>query len=230
MPEKCIILAMLTLAVKERTPQESTADLRAKGLVPAVFYGPKEESTSVSIDGLKLDRVWKEAGETTLVKLSGLGEEKDTLIHDVQFHPVTGTILHADFYVLEKGKKVTIKIPLEFVGAAPAEKLGHIVVKTLHEVEIEVAPAELPHHLDVDMSTLENVGDHITANQIKLPPSAELKTGPDEIVVSIVEFKEEKIVEAATVVPAEIIGEKTAEGAAAEGAAAGEARKEEKKA
>jgi len=50
------------------------------------------------------------------------GEDKDALIHDVQFHPVTGRLLHADFYVLEKGKKIKISVPLEFEGAAPAEK------------------------------------------------------------------------------------------------------------
>jgi large subunit ribosomal protein L25 len=215
---------MLTLAVQERTSKDSNEVLRGKGLVPAVFYGPKQESTAIAIEGMKLARVWKEAGETTLVKLTGAGDDKDTLIHDVQIHPVTGQLLHADFYVLEKGKKVTIKIPLEFVGTAPAEKLGGIAVKTLHEVEIEVAPAELPHHLEVDMTMLETVGSHITAKEIKLPPSAELKTASDEIVVSIVEFKEEKEEVPGAVVPAEIIGEKK-EGA--EGADAGEETKKE---
>jgi large subunit ribosomal protein L25 len=210
---------MLALEITARAATESSEELRTRGVVPAVFYGPKEDSTAIAIDGLKLERVWKEAGETTLVKLTGVGEEKDTLIHDIQIHPVTGKVLHADFYVIEKGKKVEIKVPLEFVGVAPAEKLGHIVVKALHEVEIEVTPAELPHHLDVDMSALENVGDHVTAKDIKLPASAELKTPADEIVVSIVEFKEEKVEVPAAVVPAEIIGEKK-EGEAAEGAAA----------
>lgn len=207
---------MLTLTVKERNNDESTEELREKGLVPGVFYGPKEPSTAVEIDAMRLERVWKEAGETTIVKLEGVGEEKDTLIHDVQVHPVTGKVLHADFYVIEKGKKVTIKVPLEFVGAAPAEKLGHIVVKALYELEIEVAPAELPHHLDVDLSKLENVGDHIAAKDIKLPSSAELITDAEEILVSIIAFEEEKVDEA-SVVPAEIIGEKkpseSAEGA-----------------
>jgi large subunit ribosomal protein L25 len=208
---------MLTLSVQERKTKDSNEDLRGKGLVPAVFYGPKQESTAIAIDGMKLARVWKEAGETTLVKLTGAGEEVDTLIHDVQVHPVTGQLIHADFYVLEKGKKVTIKVPIEFVGLAPAEKLGGIAVKALHEIEIEVAPAELPHHLDVDMSKLETIGAHITARDIKLPPSAELKTDADEIVVSIIEFKEEKEEVVAAVVPAEIIGEKPEEGEAAEG-------------
>ncbi len=212
---------MLTLAVQERNAQDSKDTLREKGSIPAVFYGPKQESTAIVIDALRLERVWKEAGETTIVKLTGVGEEKDTLIHDVQFHPVTGKVLHADFYVIEKGKKVTLKVPLEFVGSAPAEKLGHIVVKALYEIEIEVAPAELPHHLEIDLTKLENVGDHITAQDIKLPPSAELKTSPDEIIASIIEFKEEKLDE----VPAPVV-----EAAPVDGAPADAAATEEKKA
>lgn len=205
---------MLTLTVQPRNTKDSTETLRSQGMVPAVFYGPKEAPTSIAINSQSLERVFREAGETSIVKLSGIGEEKDTLIHDVQFHPVTGAMLHADFYVIEKGKKITIKIPLEFVGAAPAEKLGHIVVRAMHEVEIEVSPAELPRHLDVDLSALANLGDRFLAKDIKLPPSATLKTDAEEIVVAITEFKEEK--ESGAVVPAEIIGEKEKEAKAAE--------------
>jgi large subunit ribosomal protein L25 len=193
---------MLSLAVKARDSKESLEALRAKGAVPAVLYGPKEGSTPISFDARTFAKVWREAGETTIVKLTGVGEDKDTLIHDVQFHPVTDVAIHADFLVLEKGKKLTLNIPLEFVGASPAEKAGHILVKALHEVEIEVAPAELPKHLDVDVTTLVNVGDHIVASQIKLPPSGVLKTSADEIVASVTAFVEEKI-EAPTVAPAE---------------------------
>ncbi len=182
---------MVTLTVKPKG-DTTNDELRAAGTVPAVFYGPKEEATSVVVNALELEKVWKEAGETTIVRLRGVGDEKDALFKDVQFHPVTGKMMHADFYVLEKGKKIEIAVPLEFVGQAPAEKAGHIVVKALHEVEIEVAPAELPHHLDVELSSLVNVGDHITAAQITLPPSAELKTDPEEIVASVTEFVEEK--------------------------------------
>src|ERR1041385_2923962 len=102
---------MLTLEVTSRG-QETPEDLRKKGAIPAVFYGPKEKSTAVSIDGRSLERVWKQAGETTIITLKGLGKDKDTLIHDVQFHPVTGALLHADFYVLEEGKKIKIDVPL----------------------------------------------------------------------------------------------------------------------
>jgi len=182
---------MLALEVKPRNEAESPEVVRKAGSVPAIFYGPKEEATPIAINALKLEHVWKEAGETTIVTLKGVGEDKDTLIHDAQFHPVTGKLLHVDFYVLEKGKKVKIKVPLHFEGQAPAEKSGHIVVKTMHELEIEVAPQELPHNLPVDLSTLINVGDHIVARNIKLPASATLITGADEIVASVKEFKEE---------------------------------------
>ena len=224
---------MLALEIKVREPNESADALRKSGSMPAVFYGPKEGATAISIDALKFDRVWKEAGETTVIQLKGVGDVKEILIHDVQFHPVTSVPLHADFYVLEKGKKIRIKVPLKFVGVAPAEKAGNIVSKALHEIEIEVAPAELPHNLPVDISNLANVGDHITAEQIKLPPSATLISHAGDIIVSITEFKEEKIEEPVVAAPVEgapVAGEAvTGAEAAAPKAGAPEAKKDAKK-
>ena len=227
---------MLALEVKPREASVSAEMLRRSGAVPAVFYGPKESSTPIAVDARKLERIWKEAGETTIVTLKGAGEDKDTLIHDVQFHPVNGNLLHADFYVLEKGKKITIQVPLEWVGVAPAEKSGHIVVKALHEVGIEVTPAELPHHLSVDLTLLVNVGDHITAAQIALPSRASLITHGEEIVASVTEFKEEAVeitpapeTEILTAKPAD--GEApTSEGVAPPASPSGSAGKGEKKA
>lgn len=181
---------IVTIAVEPRNNVSADA-LREKGLVPAVFYGPKQEATPIAIDARKLEHAWREAGETTIVALSGVDGAKETLIKDVQIHPTTGAIMHADFYVLEKGKKIEISVPLHFVGEAIAEKMGHVLVKSMHEIEIEVSAAELPHALDVDISTLENVGDHITAADVKLPKSAELKTDPEEVVASVAAVVEE---------------------------------------
>ncbi len=188
---------MLTLQVKLRDAGTSLDTVRSDGSIPAVLYGPKEPTASISIGARDIEKVWKEAGQTSVVNLQGAGEDKEVLIHDVQVHPVSGDVVHADFYVLEKGKKVTLAVPLEFVGHAPAEKAGNILVKALHEIEIEVLPAELPHKLAVDLSSLENVGDHITASQIVIPKSATLITSADEIVASITAFKEEKVQEVA---------------------------------
>lgn len=189
---------MLALEVQVRDPKETPDELRARGIVPAVMYGHNEPAQSISVNAGVLEGVWRDAGETTVITLKGLKSDKETLIHDAQVHPVTGKLIHVDFLVLEKGKKIEISVPLEFVGEAPAEKAGHSLNKALHEVEIEVAPAELPHSLEVDISSLTEIGDHVTAAQIKLPPSATLITDPEEFVVSVTGHEEEPAEEAKT--------------------------------
>lgn len=212
----------LQLEVRPREDKKSADTLRSEGFVPAVFYGPKEKNTPIAIDARTFAATWKQAGETTIITLQGAGDAVDTLIREVQVHPVTGTVLHVDFYALEKGKKVTINVPLVFEGEAPAEKEGHIISKAVHEIEIEVAPQELPHSLTVDLTTLVNVGDHITAKDIKLPESAVLISDAEEIIASVTAFHEEKEPEPAA--PAE--GE-AAPVAPAEGEAAPEGEKTE---
>lgn len=204
---------MLELEVQARDMKVKPDALRAQGFVPAVFYGPKEDATAIAIDAVTFKKVWEAAGETTIVSLKGVGSTKDTLIHVVDVHPVTGAILHADFYAIEAGQLLEVSIPIEFEGVAPAEKVGGVVVKVLHELPIKVAPGELPQHFTVDLSTLENIGDHITAGEITLPQSATLEIDAHETVVSITEAKEE--VEEAPVAPTE--GEEGAAAPAAEG-------------
>ena len=181
---------MLTLTVTARNTKDSADALRATGLTPCVIYGPKEAPQSISVSTALLESTWKQAGESALVILEGIASPRETLMHDVQIHPVTGRIVHADFYALEKGKKVEVTVPLHFVGECPAEKAGLILVKSIYEIDIEVAATELPHHLDVSLTTLVGLEDQITAGDIVLPKSAVLKTDPDEVLVSVTEFKE----------------------------------------
>jgi len=177
----------MKLAIKPRLKSEKAEAIRANGGVPGVFYGRKEKATSITIDAAVFAKVWRDAGETTILSLEGIGEPKDVLIHDVVAHPVTGQPEHVDFYVLEKGKKIQLSVPIEFEGVAPAEKEGGVVVKVLHEIEIEVDPKELPQHLTVDLSGLAHIGDQVTVSQVPVPQSAVLITEGDEIVVSVTE-------------------------------------------
>src|SRR6185369_11077860 len=128
--------------------------------------------------------------------LSGLGEEKDALIHDVVVHPVSGKILHADFYAIEKGQKVTVSVPIEFMGESSAVKdKGGILVKVMHELEMEVLPKELPHALHVDISKLVELTDKIAVKDIKLPESAIITDDPEEVVAMITVAVEEPVEE-----------------------------------
>jgi large subunit ribosomal protein L25 len=183
---------MISIEAKKRDPKLNLDILRKEGFVPAVFYGPKEASTSVTISAKELDKAWKEAGESSVITLTGEFGNHDALIHDINVDALTGKILHADFYIIEKGKKINVHVPVEFEGVSPAVKeLGGILVKVLHEVEIEAMPKDLPHNLIVDISLIKDFDTHVTAGQIKLPSGVTLLTEADEIVAMASQPKEE---------------------------------------
>ena len=190
---------MINLTVEKREATTKLADIREKGFIPAVFYGHKQESTSISIKEVDFLKAWKDAGESSVINLTGNGVDLEVLIQDVDLDPVTDKVRHADFYVIEKGKKVKVHIPLEFTGIAPAVKdLGGILVKVLHELEIEAMPKDLPHDLTVDVSTLATFEDRIFAKDLVLPAGVTLISKADEVVASVAQAVEE-VVEAAPV-------------------------------
>ena len=185
--------------VKKGQGNKGLEGLRKAGIFPAVYYGKKEEAKPIQMSASEFGKVWKEAGESTVVSIIMPTGNVDALIHDVQFDVVTGQPIHADFYVFEKGHKVEIAIPLEFVGVSPAVKeQGAVLMKVLHEIKIKAEPAKLPHAIEVDISPLINFNDHITAKEITLPAGVELMENPDEVVASVAEAKEE-VVEAAPI-------------------------------
>lgn len=184
---------MLRLTIEPRDSAKKADAVRKENKVPAVFYGRKEASTPIAINEGEFQRVWQQAGESTILSLEGIGEAKEALIHDVSVHPVSGKPLHADFYVIEKGKKLEVTVPLEFVGTAPAVKdLGGTLMKVMHEVEVEVLPKDLPHEIVVDVSSLVDFESHITIKDLVLPEGVTVLAEPDEMVASVVEPKEEE--------------------------------------
>ena len=191
---------MILLKAKKRDPKLNLGKMRKNGEIPAVFYGKKEKTTPISVAFKDFVKVWKEAGESSVVnlKIEG-GEDLEALIQDVDSDPVRSIPRHADFYVFEKGKKLKIKTPIEFTGVSPAVKdLGAILLKVLHELSIEALPKDLPKKIEVDIGSLKNFGDSVIAKNIKLPTGVSLEENPEEVVVSVFEPKEEKEEEAPT--------------------------------
>jgi large subunit ribosomal protein L25 len=185
---------MFKLNVQKRDIKESLDLLRTSGQMPAVFYGPKDPSTSIKLSLTDFKKAWKEAGESTVISLAGEGIEVEALIHSVDLDPVTDIPIHVDFYAIEKGKKLTVDVPLDFIGVSPAVKdLGAVLVKVLHEVEIEALPKDLPHTLEADISILTTLDSVLTAGDIKLPAGVSLLTKTDEVLASVYEPKEEVI-------------------------------------
>ena len=184
---------MLSLTIEKRDMKGKLDAVRASGKMPAVFYGPKEASTPVSVSAIEFKKVWKQAGESSVIILKdAAGAEHEALIHEVDVHPLSGLPRHADFYVIEKGKKVQVAVPIIFEGVSSAvkDKAG-ILVKVRRELEIEAAPRDLPHEIRVDIAALVELTDVIKAKDLKLGAGVELKIGPEEVIASIAEAKEE---------------------------------------
>ncbi|MFA6459389.1 MAG: 50S ribosomal protein L25 [Candidatus Paceibacterota bacterium] len=186
---------MLTLSIEKRDGKKKNAVLRENLMLPAVFYGPKEASTSISVSTNDFKKVWKQAGESSVVILKdAAGNEFESLIHEVDVHPVNGEPRHVDFYIIEKGKKVEVAVTLSFVGVSPAVKdKGGILVKVQRDIKIEAAPRDLPREIEVDISKLIELNDTIQAKDLVLPKGVELKVVPDEVVASVAEAKEEVV-------------------------------------
>ena len=146
-------------------------------------------------DYAAFEKVLREAGEATVVSLSGLGGSTPTLptlIHEVDLDPLTNLPRHVDFYAVTKGQKVEVAIPLVFVGVSPAVEAGANLVKVMHELEVEADPMNLPHNIEVDISTLVALGDKIHASDLALPSGIELVTPKEEVVALVQEIVEEK--------------------------------------
>jgi len=162
--------------------------LRRQGLVPAVIYGHGFNSLPIQVPLKEFERVYTEAGETTIVYLNLEGKEYPTIIQDVAKDPISDELLHADFYKVRLDEKIKAKIPLNFVGESPAVKnLGGILVKNISEIEVEGFPQDLPHQIDVDISSLKELKSQILIKDLPVSKKLKVEADPAAIVVLVQE-------------------------------------------
>lgn len=214
---------MTTLEAQVRDNSQNVDALRKAGKMPAVFYGKKTESTPITIERKDFIKVWNAVGESGVVTIKTAKGTVDALINAVDVDPVSDIPRHADFYVFEKGKKIEVDVPLEFVGVSPAVKdLGGSLVKTLHEIKISADPQHIPHHVEVDISSLVDFQSQILAGDLVLPTGVVLVELPEEVVATAAAPKEDEPEETAPVdlsaIEVEKKGKKEEEGAEEAGA------------
>lgn len=161
--------------------------LRKSGVIPAVLYGPKtKEPQCLEVNCEKFREVFKKSGESSLIKLKIDKEEKDVLVRDVQQDPMNGNFLHIDFYEVPMTEKITLTIPLKFIGESEAVKnLSGILVKNIFEIEIESLPKDIPSEVDVDITPLKTFEDAVKIRDINVPSGVKIMANPEEIVVLV---------------------------------------------
>lgn len=185
---------MITLSVAKRDAFPSVEKAREAGSIPAVFYGSHKVSTPIFVSQALFEKTLRDAGESTLIMLDTGSEKVSTLIHDVQYDPVTDRAIHADFYVVDANEKLEVGVKLEFVGVSEAVKsLGGTLVKVAHEIEVECLPKDLPHEIVVDISKLSTLDSVITVADLPLPAGVVAKADAEEVIASIAVGKEEDL-------------------------------------
>ena len=195
-------MAKIKLQAKERKIfGRKVKQLRKAGFIPANVFGPKTKSKALTLNKSDFLKVFDQAGETNLVTLEVEGEKspRQVLISNLHLHPVTGEILHVDLHQVDLKAKTTANIPIEIVGESPAAKAGGVVVTLLKEVEVEALPTDLPDKIEVDISSLKEVGDSIMIKDLSIDTSKiTLQADPEEQVVAIQEQQEEEETPAST--------------------------------
>lgn len=184
---------MFAIKAKKRDADIKLDILRKGGEIPAVFYGAGKDTTSISVPIVEFKKIWKDAGESSVIKVEMPNNNIDALIHEVQVNPVTGEPIHADFLTIDMKKKIRVNVPLVFEGISDAIKggIGNLV-KVMHEFEIEALPKDLSHNLVVDISKLKTLDDQIFVSDVKLPIGVVVINELTDVVASIVEQVEEK--------------------------------------
>lgn len=163
--------------------------------IPAVVYGPKQASLSLSVNKQTFERVFAGAGESTIITLEGLSEPIEVLVQDMSFDAARGGVTHVDFYAIERGKELTTNVALEFIGEAPAEKFG-TVVKAMQEVEVTCRPSVLPSQIEVDVTALVEADSQILVKDLPVPEGVTVNTDAEGVVATIAIAKEEPEAEA----------------------------------
>lgn len=173
-------------AVRREKVGERARQVRQAGYIPAVLYGHGRPTLSLAVKGDEFLRIWEKVGTSTLFDLAVDDRTQKTLIYDVQYDPLTDRPIHVDFYAVREDEELETEVPLVFVGEAPAVvELGGTLVKNRDEVLVRALPANLPHEIKVDVSSLKTFDDVIRIKDLEVPARVELVAEGEEVVANV---------------------------------------------
>lgn len=164
--------------------------LRRAGMVPGVVYGTGRDSTSVQVDAKTFETLYKTAGRTSVIKfrLPGEGRATSGFIKSVQRHPLSGQALHVDYLLVNLRQEMEVDVPLVFVGEAPAvEETGGTLLHNISTVHVKALPNDIPHEIEVDVSSLASLDDVIHVSDLKVDANTvQVLTDAETLVATVV--------------------------------------------
>lgn len=203
----------LKAKTRDRFGKNEMHRLRNEGRVPAVVYGPKDDSLAISLDTKEVSHLFQHVSfENTIIQLDITGKVRkslQTLIRNVQKHPYRQQIQHLDFYSVAKNRPVTVEVPIMLHGSPFGVRTqGGLVQHVLRDLEISVLPANIPEHIVVDITDL-NIHESIHVEDIP-KGDYEILSDLGSTVVTVVPpviYKEPEVAEVAEGEEAEEVAE-----------------------
>jgi len=175
----------------------ATDQLRANGKVPGIVYGFEIEPVNIELDRNELERLYENAGESSLVDLKVGNEIYSVLIQDLQRDPLTDFLTHVDFRKLNMNEKVETTIPITLVGEAPAVKeLGGTLIQSLDEVDVEALPAVLVREFTISVESLKTFEDSIRVSDLTIPEGMDISNDPDQSIASVIPPRSQEEIDA----------------------------------
>jgi large subunit ribosomal protein L25 len=180
--------------------------LRRAGELPAVIYGRHVEPLSISLDAHSTELVFAKLTSSTLVTIDVEGQEFAALVREKQRNFIKGNLTHVDFLALDLTEMIRTKVRLTFTGVASAVKdFSAVLVHRMEALEVECLPVNLPERINVDISSLKEIGNSIRVSDIPLPENVTGLDDGDDIVIIATIAKEEAAEEVAAVPGAEAV-------------------------
>lgn len=173
------------------------------GNVPVIVYGPDHENLKVQVLEGEIESLISKAKETTpvhiTVNLDGGVEERNVFIKAVQFHKVTGKIIHVDLYEPDPKKHMKFKVPINFNGEAEGVKSGGTFDVLLRDIEVEALPSSIIEEMKIDISSMK-IGESLRVKDLNIPENVRtLQNSEDVIAIIKAPRAEEEVTPSATV-------------------------------
>lgn len=161
----------ITADARDKVRKRDAKRLLRNGKIPGVLYGPKAQTVALQLD--KREFTSRVAGleGSHLVRLKSSATalaEKVALVKDMQYHPISGDVIHADLYEVDLTAKIAVHVPLRFIGKAAGVVRGGILQPIVREIEVECLPLDIPQFFNVDVSQLD-IGDAVHVEELAMP-------------------------------------------------------------
>ena len=173
----------LSAVVRAKETKKVANIKRKEGNIAAVMYGHGKDAMSLWVERIAFEKLYKQAGESSIIHVDVDGKSQAALVQDVSFDPLALRAIHIDFLQVKMNEVIEVTVPLEFIGEAPAVRaLGGTLIKTLEEIEVSCLPKDLPHALEVDLSKLATFEDNLSVSDVVAPKDVKILTNPETVI------------------------------------------------